>query len=123
MSPPPLATRAAWAIGANPGTRRTDAPRANLFISLADGPEYTSAYSGEFVRLGPEDHSVVHVERCNHRLYFIAGSGEVTIGSQTRPVRPGSYAKVKAGERDSLRNLGGTDMLVLTIYDPPRPRT
>jgi len=29
---------------------------------------------------------------------------------------------VKAGEKHSLRNLGDDDMLVLTIYDPPRER-
>jgi len=107
------------------GMTKTTLPGARGFefmTVVADEPEYTGAYSCEFVRLGPEDHSVAHVERWNHLLYFIAGSGEVTIGNQTWPVRPGSYAKVKAGERHSLRNLGGTDMLVLTIYDPPRPR-
>src|SRR5208337_2264644 len=57
---------------------------------VADEPEYTSAYGGELVRLGPEDHSVAHVERWNHLLYFLAGSGEVTIGNRTWPVRPGS---------------------------------
>jgi mannose-6-phosphate isomerase-like protein (cupin superfamily) len=30
--------------------------------------------------------------------------------------------QVRAGEKHSLRNLGDDDMLVLTIYDPPRER-
>ena len=34
----------------------------------------------------------------------------------------GSYAKVKAGEKHSVRNLGDGDMLILTVYDPPRVR-
>ena len=33
-----------------------------------------------------------------------------------------SGARFAAGERHSLHNLGGDDMLVLTIYDPPRER-
>ncbi|MEO8856245.1 MAG: cupin domain-containing protein [Burkholderiaceae bacterium] len=89
---------------------------------VSDEPEYTSAYSCEFVRLGPEDHSVTHVERWNHLLWFVEGSGEVTIGEQIWPVRPGSYAKIKAGIKHSVRNQGGTDMLIIAVYDPPRPR-
>jgi mannose-6-phosphate isomerase-like protein (cupin superfamily) len=27
-----------------------------------------------------------------------------------------------AGEEHSLRNLGDTEMLILTVYDPPRER-
>ncbi len=89
---------------------------------VSNDPDYTSAFSLEVTRLGPDDHSVPHVEPWNHLLYFLSGSGEVTIKDDTFPIRPGSYAKIKAGEKHSLRNLGGTDMLVLTLYDPPRPR-
>lgn len=89
---------------------------------VANEPEYTSAFSCEYVRLGPGDHSVTHVEEYNHLLFFVEGSGEITIGEKTWSLRPGSYAKVKAGEKHSLRNLGDSDMLILTVYDPPRVR-
>lgn len=89
---------------------------------VGNEPEYTAAYSCEYVRLGPTDHSVPHVERWNHLLWIVEGTGEITIEDTTWPVRPGSYAKVKAGMKHSLRNLGGTDMLVIAIYDPPRVR-
>ncbi len=89
---------------------------------VADDPDYTTAFSCELVRLGPSDHSVPHVETWNHALYFMSGSGELTIGNRTWTVGPGSLAKVKAGERHSLRNAGPGDMVVLTIYDPPRRR-
>jgi quercetin dioxygenase-like cupin family protein len=46
----------------------------------------------------------------------------LSIGDETWPLRPGSYAKVMAGNEHSLRNLGDTEMLVLTVYDPPRVR-
>ncbi len=89
---------------------------------VADDPEYTKAYSCELVRLGPGDQSLTHVEDYNHLLYFVEGSGEITIGDKTWPLRPGSYAKVKAGEHHSLRNLGEGEMVMVTVYDPPRER-
>jgi quercetin dioxygenase-like cupin family protein len=102
-----------------------DLPGARGYASMeivAEEPEYTSAYSCEYVRVPPGAHSVTHVEDYNHLLFFVEGSGEVTIGEKTWPLRPGSYAKVKAGEKHSVRNLGDGDMLILTVYDPPRVR-
>jgi mannose-6-phosphate isomerase-like protein (cupin superfamily) len=57
---------------------------------------YTSAFSCELVQLGPGDQTLTHVEDSNHLLYFVEGSGEITIGD--------------------------TEMLILTVYDPPRVR-
>jgi quercetin dioxygenase-like cupin family protein len=101
----------------------TPGARGYKYIEVvADDAEYTSAFSCELVRLGPGDQSLTHVEDYNHLLYFVEGSGEITIGKRTWPLSPGSYAKVKAGEKHSLRNLGDTEMLILTVYDPPRVR-
>ena len=100
-------------------------PGARGYASMeivAQEPEYTSAYSCEYVRVPPGGHSVPHIEPYNHLLFFVEGTGEVTIGATTWPLRPGSYAKVPAGEKHSVRNLGADDMLILTVYDPPRPR-
>jgi quercetin dioxygenase-like cupin family protein len=80
---------------------------------VANEPEYTSAFSCEYVRLRPGAHSVTHVEEYNHLLFFVEGSGEITIGEKTWDLRPGSYAKVKAGAQHSLRNLSDGDMLIL----------
>jgi mannose-6-phosphate isomerase-like protein (cupin superfamily) len=46
----------------------------------------------------------------------------VTIDAETRQVAPGTVCQIKTGVRHSLRNLGKDDMVVLTIYDPPRKR-
>ena len=101
----------------------TPGARGYVYIDIvADDPDYTSAYSRELVRLGPSDESLTHVEPYNHLLFFVEGSGEVTIGDTTWPLSPGSYVKVKAGEHHSLRNLGETEMQLLTVYDPPRER-
>ena len=92
------------------------------FKSLS-GDDYTTAFSSELVRLEPGDHSVPHVERWNHLLYFTSGTGDITIADKTWPVSPGTVCLVKAGEKHSLRNLGNDDMLVITVYDPPRDRS
>jgi mannose-6-phosphate isomerase-like protein (cupin superfamily) len=92
------------------------------FKALTDSA-YTSAYSCELVRLEPGDHSVPHIEPWNHLLYFLSGTGHIEIDGTRTPIRSGSVCQVRAGERHSLRNLGSDDMLVITIYDPPRTRT
>jgi len=96
--------------------------RGYEFVPIVDDPAYTRAYSCELVRLGPADHSVPHVEPWNHLLYFVQGAGELSIGRETWQVRPGTAARVKAGQPHSLRNAGPGDMLVLAVYDPPRKR-
>ncbi|WP_198382936.1 cupin domain-containing protein [Roseomonas sp. KE2513] len=100
-----------------------DLPGARGFEykALSDAT-YIGAFNSELVRLEPGDHSVPHVEPWNHLLYFISGTGDITIGSETSPVTPGTVALVKAGQHHSLRNLGADDMIVLTVYDPPRTR-
>jgi tetrachlorobenzoquinone reductase len=84
--------------------------------------DYSAAFNAELVRLEPGDHSVPHVEPWSHLLYILSGAGEVTIDAETRAVAPGTVCQIKAGLRHSLRNLGEDDMVVLTIYDPPRKR-
>jgi quercetin dioxygenase-like cupin family protein len=102
----------------------TPGARGYRYIEIvADDSEYTSAFSCELIRLGPGDQSLTHVEPYNHLLFFVEGSGEITTGERTWSLSPGSYAKVKAGEEHSLRNLVDSEMLIVTVYDPPRVRS
>jgi quercetin dioxygenase-like cupin family protein len=91
------------------------------YKALSDD-DYSSAFNAELVRLEPGDHSVPHIEPWSHLLYFLSGSGDVTIEGETRPVATGTVCQVRAGQKHSLRNLGEDNMIVLTIYDPPRKR-
>jgi mannose-6-phosphate isomerase-like protein (cupin superfamily) len=91
------------------------------FKSLTD-EAYTTAYSCELVRLEPGDHSVPRIEPWSHLLYILSGIGDITIDGDISVVGSGTVCRVRAGEKHSLRNLGDDDMLVLTIYDPPRGR-
>jgi quercetin dioxygenase-like cupin family protein len=91
------------------------------FKPLTDAA-YTKAYSCELVRLEPGDHSVPHIEPWSHLLYFLSGTGTIVIADNTFPVQAGTVCQVRAGEKHSLQNLGADDMIILTIYDPPRAR-
>lgn len=113
-----------FSVGDLPWKDLRDLPgaRGYEYKTLTD-ETYTTAFNSELVRLQPGDHSVPHVEPWNHALYFLDGTGDVTIEGETWPVAQGTVCLVKAGERHSLRNLGPDEMVVLTIYDPPRSRS
>ena len=97
------------------------AARGYQFKALTE-QSYTEAYSCELIRLKPGDHSVPHVERWNHLLYILSGTGDITIEGSTSALKHGTVCQVRAGEKHSMRNLGGEEMLLLAIYDPPRKR-
>ena len=83
---------------------------------------YTKAYSCELVRLEPGDHSVPHIEPWSRLLYILRGTGDVLSTAAPLQSAVAPFARVRAGEKHSLRNLGEDDMLILAIYDPPRER-
>ena len=78
------------------------------YKALSDA-DYSSAFSAELVRLEPGDHSVPHIEPWSHLLYFLSGTGDVTINGETQPVAMGTVCQIKAGQKHSLRNLGGDE--------------
>ena len=82
------------------------------YKALSDG-DYSSAFNAELVRLEPGDHSVPHIEPWSHLLYFLSGTGDVTIDGETQPVATGTVCQISAGQKHSLRNLGKA---------PPYPR-
>jgi quercetin dioxygenase-like cupin family protein len=72
----------------------TPGARGYKYIEIVpDGSDHTDTFSCELIHLGPGDESLTHVEPYNHLLFFVKGSGEVTIGDRTWPLSPGSYAR------------------------------
>lgn len=59
-----------------------------------------------------------------HRLassevyYFMAGQGRLTIDEETRSVEAGSMVYVPPGAKQSLENIGTTDVEFLCLVDP-----
>jgi mannose-6-phosphate isomerase-like protein (cupin superfamily) len=108
-----------FSVDALPWSAFTSA-RGYEFKSVVADPDYTSAFSCELVKVSPTGHSEPHIEPYNHALYFLQGIGEIKIGDEAWPIQQGTLAKVRAGERHSVRNFGPGEMLMLAIYDPPR---
>ena len=62
------------------------------YKALSDA-DYSAAFNAELVRLEPVDHSVPHVEPWSHLLYFLSGTGDVTIDGESGPSRRALYAR------------------------------
>ena len=88
---------------------------------LLHDSNYTTAYSVSMARFAPGATAKRHIEKWNHTLFIMHGTGIIEIDGHTWPVTPGTLIKVKAGEWHSLSNTGSDDMTMLVIYDPPRP--
>ena len=49
---------------------------------------------------------------------IVAGSGEMTVGGETCPVRGGDYVYIPSGVPHSLKNCGTQDMIMMFVYAP-----
>jgi mannose-6-phosphate isomerase-like protein (cupin superfamily) len=52
-------------------------------------------------------------------LTFVSGTGEASVGGETRPIAQGDLVVVPAGERHNFRNTGVIPLVLYTIYGPP----
>ena len=60
-----------------------------------------------------------HLLRQSTELYYIlSGSGEMYIGSEHAPVRPGQLVLIPPGARQYIRNTGTDDLVFLCIVAP-----
>lgn len=64
-----------------------------------------------------------HHHRHTEEVYYILrGTGEMTVGRETKPVAAGDAIFIPIGQRHSLRNTGCSNMKILLIcgpaYDP-----
>ncbi len=89
--------------------------------TLVHDPSYTTAYSMTMARFAPGIASKRHVEKWNHAIYVMDGTGEVEIDGKTWPLSTGTLIKVKAGEWHTISNTGSGNMIMMVIYDPPLP--
>jgi mannose-6-phosphate isomerase-like protein (cupin superfamily) len=81
--------------------------------------DYTDPYSAQLGKIGPGGLSKPHVDHYNHAFYFISGTGTVTLGKQSWPLKPGTIVKIPSGLTHGFENTGQDDLTFLVIYDPP----
>ena len=69
-------------------------------------------------RLDPGKKIEAHVDPMEE-IYFIAnGAGEMTVGNETRPVKPGDAVWIPAGDSHALLNTGEEQCVVLVVASP-----
>src|SRR5277367_2310900 len=77
---------------------------------LVNDPTFTGSYSFSLTRFTGGAVSTRHVEKWNHAIYVLSGSGKVEIDGTDFPVKPQTLIKVKAGEWHSISNTGEGEM-------------
>lgn len=86
------------------------------------GAEYTDAYSVDIVRVEKGGYSPMHIDPDNHAFYVLGGEGEIDIADSQYQVQAGAVVRIPRGVVHAVRNIGNEDLVLLTIYDPPRIR-
>ena len=67
----------------------------------------------------PGESTLPHVlDRSTELYYILGGSGEMHIGSEQAPVRPGQLVHIPPGARQFIRNSGTDDLVFLCIVAP-----
>jgi len=65
--------------------------------------------------LKPGEELPVHSNPFDVAFYTLAGSGELTIGGETRPIAADSVIEVAAGEMRGWKNTGMEELRVLVL--------
>lgn len=86
------------------------------------GGEYTDAFSVDIVRVAQGGYSPQHIDPDNHAFYILSGEAEIDIADACHRVQPGAIVRIPRGVVHAVRNAGDGDLVLLTIYDPPRVR-
>ncbi|MFM1904955.1 MAG: Oxalate decarboxylase OxdD [Planctomycetota bacterium] len=70
-------------------------------------------------RLAVGGATVPHHHAVTEEIYYIlSGSGDMTLGDETRPVGPGDAIAIPPGARHTIRNTGATELVFLCTCAP-----
>jgi quercetin dioxygenase-like cupin family protein len=92
------------------------------FIFSILGGEYTDAYSMDIVRVAEGGYSPQHIDPDNHAFYIISGEADIDIADSCHRARSGAIVRIPRGVVHAVRNAGDGELVLLSIYDPPRVR-
>lgn len=89
------------------------------------------------VLIGPDDHAPTfamrqfeiepggctpsHEHPWEHEMYFLQGCADVQVGSESHPMRPGSFAFVPPNEPHQVRNTGHILLKFLCLIPVTQP--
>ena len=70
-------------------------------------------------RLAVGSATIPHHHAVTEEIYYIlVGTGEMTLGAETRAVGPGDAIAIPPGIRHTIRNLGGMELVFLCTCAP-----
>ena len=69
-------------------------------------------------RLDPGKIIEPHVDPMEEIYFIVHGTGEMTVGEDTRPVKPGDAIWIPTGDSHALLNTGEEQCVVLVVASP-----
>lgn len=70
-------------------------------------------------RLPPGQATVPHHHAVTEEIYYLlSGTGEMTLGQESRPVGPGDAIAIPPGQRHTIRNTGSHELVFLCMCAP-----
>jgi mannose-6-phosphate isomerase-like protein (cupin superfamily) len=91
---------------------------AGRAFTLGATPELGCKSATQFVGLIPPGRAPVHFHAYDEVVYVLAGEGELVIGGETAPLRPGACVHLPARLVHCLANTGESEMRVLGVFRP-----
>ena len=69
-------------------------------------------------RLDPGKKIEAHVDPMEEIYFILHGTGEMTVGDETRPVKPGDAIWIPVGDSHALLNTGEEQCVILVVASP-----
>jgi mannose-6-phosphate isomerase-like protein (cupin superfamily) len=69
-------------------------------------------------RLDPGKEIEAHVDPMEEIYFIVHGTGEMTVGEDTRPVKPGDAIWIPVGDSHALLNTGEEQCVILVVASP-----
>jgi len=69
-------------------------------------------------RLDPGKEIEAHVDPMEEIYFILHGTGEMTVGDESRPVKPGDAIWIPTGDSHAVLNTGQEQIVVLVVASP-----
>jgi mannose-6-phosphate isomerase-like protein (cupin superfamily) len=113
--PPPAS--AAFAVRDLTAEEKGSATAGRQFV-LGARPELGCASATQFIGLVPPGRAPDHFHLYDEVIYILEGEGELHIGGESAPLRPGSCVHLPARLVHCLANTGAGELRLLGVFRP-----
>ncbi len=113
---PPPAT-VPFAVRDLTGEEKGSATAGRQFV-LGARPEVGCTSATQFIGLVPPGRAPDHFHTYDEVIYVLEGQGELHVGGESAPLRPGSCVHLPARLVHCLANTGDTELRLLGVFRP-----